>query len=63
MGELEKRFFENLRRGRFKGLIKENHPQAHLFLKILKKAIVKGNFVSRGRSTKWDFRLDSIYNK
>lgn len=62
MGELESRFFEKKRQGKRGCLIKKDHSQSQTFLKILKRGIIKGNFVARGRPTKWNFRLDSIYN-
>ncbi len=58
MGNLEKRFFETKQ----ETIIKPADKDAPIVVSVLKKGLHKGNFILRGgRSTNYDFRLDSIY--
>lgn len=58
MGKLEKRFFSKKHRT----IITAENKSAPAINKVLKKAIIKGNFILRGgRSSRFTFRFDSIY--
>jgi len=57
MGDLEQRFFSK----KHKTSIKSDDKKALMFLKILKKGIVKKSCNSRGHPSKWYFNFDAIY--
>lgn len=60
MGNLEERFLRGRER---ETIVTSGHPDAPVLVKVLRKAISKGNFILRGgRSSKYNFCFDRIYS-